>query len=154
MTWHNSAKNIKSQTVQTTNDRTLLAATYNCPCVKTGWFNKIPILSNVCPWDLFTVIANSGIIGNSVLWRLNGKIDPEHVQFIRGIKIFLLRAVPVKTSQLHFDVCINFMRILVPLINASFVFKFLNSKTMQSTFNINLCGVKPLIVKEFKNSTG
>jgi hypothetical protein len=37
------------------------------------------------------------------------------------------------------------MRILVPLTNASFVFKFLISKT----FNTNLCGGKPLIVKEF-----
>ena len=50
--------------------------------------------------------------------------------------------------------CINLMRILVPLTNAFFVFKFLISKTMQLTFNTNLCGGKPLIVKEFKNSTG
>jgi hypothetical protein len=57
------------------------------------------------------------------------------VKFIPEIKI-LLR-------------CINLMRIIVPLINASivlFVFKFL---TMQLTFKSNLCGGKPLIVKEF-----
>jgi hypothetical protein len=41
------------------------------------------------------------------------------------------------------------MRSLVPLSNASFVFKFLISKTMQLTFNTNLCGSEPLIVKEF-----
>jgi hypothetical protein len=41
------------------------------------------------------------------------------------------------------------MRILVPLTNAFFVFKFLISKTMQLTSNTNLCGDKPLIVKEF-----
>jgi hypothetical protein len=41
------------------------------------------------------------------------------------------------------------MRSLVPLTNASFVFKFLISKTMQLIFNTDLCGGKPLIVKEF-----
>jgi hypothetical protein len=64
-------------------------------------------------------------------------------------KILLLRAVPVKTSQSIALRCINLMRILVPLTNASFVFKFLISKTMQLTFNTNLCGGKPLIYKEF-----
>jgi hypothetical protein len=80
---------------------------------------------------------------------LNGKIVPEYVKFIRGIKIILLRSVPVKTSQSIALRCINLMRILVPLTNAYFVFKFLISKTMQLTFNTNLCGGKTLIVKEF-----
>jgi hypothetical protein len=35
------------------------------------------------------------------------------------------------------------MRILVPLTNASFVFKFVISKTMQLIFNTNLCRGKP-----------
>jgi hypothetical protein len=35
------------------------------------------------------------------------------------------------------------MRILVPLTNDSFVFKFMISKTMQLTFNTNLCRGKP-----------
>ena len=48
---------------------------------------------------LFIVIANAGIIEIWVLKRLNGKIVPEYVKFIRGIKILLLHAVPVKTSQ-------------------------------------------------------
>jgi hypothetical protein len=46
------------------------------------------------------------------------------------------------------------MRILVLLTIASFVFKFLISKTMQLTFNANLCGGKPLMVKEFCISLG
>ena len=70
------------------------------------------------------------------------------LSFIHGINIFLLCAVPVKTSQSIALQCINLMRILVP-----FVFKFLISKTMLLTFNIISCGGKPLIVKEFKNST-
>jgi hypothetical protein len=73
----------------------------------------------------------------------------KYVKFIRGIKIILLRAVPVEISQSIALRCINLMRILVPFTNASFVFKLLISKTMQSTFNTNLCGGKPLIVKEF-----
>ena len=32
-------------------------------------------------------------------FRLNGKTVPEYVKFICGIKILLLHAVPVKTSQ-------------------------------------------------------
>jgi hypothetical protein len=71
----------------------------------------------------------------------------EYVKFRRGIKFLLLRAVPVKTSQSIALRCINLMRILVPLTNASFVFKFLIGKTMQFTFNTNLCGDKLLIVK-------
>ena len=54
-----------------------------------------------------------------------------------------MHAVPVKTSQLIALRCINLIRILVPLNNAFFVFKYLFSKTMQLTFNINLCGGKP-----------
>jgi hypothetical protein len=57
--------------------------------LKTGCFTKIPIFSNVCFWDLFIVIANAAIIGNWLLWKLNGKILPEYVKFIRGIKILL-----------------------------------------------------------------
>jgi hypothetical protein len=72
-----------------------------------------------------------------------------YVKFICGIKILLLRAVTVKTSQSIALRCINLIRILVPLSNASFVFKFLISKTMQLTFSTNLCGGKPQIVKEF-----
>jgi hypothetical protein len=56
---------------------------------------------------------------------------------------FLLRAVRVKTSQSIALRCINLMRILVPFTNDSFVFKFLISKTLQLTFNTNLCGGKP-----------
>ena len=74
--------------------------------------------------------------------------------FLRGIKSLLLRAIPVKTSQSIALRCINLMRILVPLTNASFVFKFLISKTMQLTFYTNLFGGIPLIVKELRNSTG
>jgi hypothetical protein len=73
----------------------------------------------------------------------------EYVKFIRGSKILLLRAVPVKTSQSIALRCTNLMRIPVPLTNASLVFKFLIRKTMQLTFNTNLCGGKPLIAKEF-----
>jgi hypothetical protein len=72
-----------------------------------------------------------------------------NVKFIRGIKILLLRAVPVKTSQSIASRCINLMRILLPLTNSSFVFKFLISKTMQLTLNTNLCGGKPLMSKNF-----
>jgi hypothetical protein len=72
----------------------------------------------------------------------------EYVKFIREIKIILLRAVPVETSQSVVLRCINLMRILVPFTNASFVFKFLISKAMHLTFNTNLCGGKPLIVKK------
>jgi hypothetical protein len=61
---------------------------------------------------------------------------------LRGIKILLLRAVPVKTSQSIASGCINLMRILVPLTNASFVFKFLIDKTMQLTFSTNIPGVE------------
>jgi hypothetical protein len=61
--------------------------------------------------------------------------------------MLLLRAVPVKTSQSIALGCINLMRILVPLTNVSFVFKFLIGKRMQLTFNTNLCGGKLLIVK-------
>jgi hypothetical protein len=68
----------------------------------------------------------------------NGKIISEYVKLMRGIKILLLRAVPVKTSQSIALGCINLMRLLVPLTNASFVFEFLISKTMQLTFNNNL----------------
>ena len=71
-----------------------------------------------------------------------------------GIKILLLRTVPVITLQLIALQSINLICILIPLTNASFVFKFLISKPMQLTFNTNLCGGKTLIVKEFKNSTG
>jgi hypothetical protein len=98
---------------------------------------------------LFIVIANADIIGNWVLYRLNGKIVTEYVKFISGIKILLLHAVPVKTWQSIALRCMNLMRILVLLTNVSFVFKFLISKAMQLTFNTNLCGGKPLI-----NSTG
>jgi hypothetical protein len=52
----------------------------------------------------------------------------EYVKFIRGSKILLLRAVPVKTSQSIALRCINLMRIPVPLTNASLVFKFLISR--------------------------
>jgi hypothetical protein len=105
-----------------------------------------------------------------VFTSLNGKM---------GIKFHLLHAVPLKTSQLIALRCINLMRILVPLTNASFVrcdqlknkssrrvtygnpcysigseansiyflndrsvFKLLIGKTMQLTFNTNLCGDK------------
>jgi hypothetical protein len=48
----------------------------------------------------------------------------EYVKFIRGIKILLLHAVPVKTSQSIALRWINLMRILVPLTNAPLYLSF------------------------------
>ena len=38
-------------------DVTLDIATYNCPCVKTGFFRYTPTFESVCPWLLLIVIA-------------------------------------------------------------------------------------------------
>jgi hypothetical protein len=99
-------------------------------------------------FETYLLSSQMQVIGNLVLSTLNGKIRVDMLN-LRGIKILLLRAVPVKTSQSIASGCINLMRILVPLTNASFVFKFLIDKTMQLTFSTNICGGKPLIIKEF-----
>ena len=77
-----------------------------------------------------------------------------YVKFTHGFKIFLFRLVPVKSLQYIALQCIRLMRVLVLLTTVSFVFELLMSKTMQSTFNISLCGGKLLTVKEIKKLCG
>jgi hypothetical protein len=144
-------RNTESQTVEWS---TSTCRDLQLPKCKNWPIKQNPIFWNVCPWDLFIDIANAGIIGNWLLWRLIGKLIPEYDEFILESKFSYCVRSQLKLRKSIALRCINLMHILVPLTNASFLFKFMISKTMQSTFNTNLCGGKPLIAKEFKNSTG
>lgn len=64
---------------------------------------------------------------------------------MKRIKILLMRAVSVKTLQSLALRSILLMHILVPLANASLLFRFLMNETTQLTFKTNLSGGKPLI---------
>lgn len=65
-------------------------------------------------------------------------MKPEYVKFIRGIKMRIPVATPVKISQSIVLLCRHLIRILVPFTKDWAVFKFLISSTLQFTFNANL----------------
>ena len=60
---------------------TLDTATYNCPCVNTGWGRYNPTFDNDCSRLLFIVIAKHNDIGNCLLENLNGNSESELIDF-------------------------------------------------------------------------
>ena len=64
--------------------RTRDNATYSCPCEKTGFDKLTPILDKVCPFDLFIVIANAGLIENCLLLKVKGSPESDGIISILG----------------------------------------------------------------------
>lgn len=85
------------------NERTLLAATYNWSWEKSDRRNKIPTTSNVCPCDLLIVIVKTGIIGNCVLSKSKGKKVPKYTSF--ECKFCEIKEKRLQYNYSHFTIC-------------------------------------------------
>jgi hypothetical protein len=55
----------------------------------------MPILLEVCPWDLLIVMANANFIGNCLLLIWHGRFDSWDVSVILGIRTTLLAEAPL-----------------------------------------------------------
>ena len=63
----------------------LEVATYNIPCEKQCFLASTPTHKNVCPCDLFTVIAKQSFIGNCNRLNSNGNSVDDGIRGILGI---------------------------------------------------------------------
>ena len=112
------------------------SAAYNFSWEKTGWGNYTPKLFILWPFALVIVIAKYNLIGNCLLYSLNGKSECDGDNSILNAQSPMCD--PLVMWNLNILVVIEIIFIVVPLHNPEFTSIFLKNITNARCFNSNL----------------